>query len=134
MLLLSFFPNFIIFFYHFIIFYQIKHIFSFIKISSICITFLKRIYICIKAYFFSIFIANKIFKILFTERDLIRYNYFIKIYIVYQNRAFMLVKFVFSCRYHQTLYFFIHFYIWFYDFFYNFLICNLLLFLFKSVF
>ena len=32
----------------------------------------------------------------FNKRGLIRYYYFINIYVVYQNKAFMLVKYVFS--------------------------------------
>ena len=43
--------------------------------------------------FFSIFVANKIFKILFTTKEPIRYYYFINTYIDYQKRAFILVKF-----------------------------------------
>ena len=39
--------------------------------------------------FFGIFIAYKIFKILFTKRHLIRYYYLISIYIFFWNRAFM---------------------------------------------
>ena len=50
---------------------------------------------CIKIEFFIIFVANEIDKIFFTEKKLIRYYYFIDIYIVYQNRNFMLMKFVF---------------------------------------
>ena len=46
-------------------------------------------------FFLSIFIANKILKMLLTKIDLTRYYYFISIFIVYQNRAFPLVKFVF---------------------------------------
>ena len=44
--------------------------------------------------FVSIFVTTEIFKILFTERKLVRYYYFINIYIAYRNRAFMLVKFL----------------------------------------
>ena len=40
-------------------------------------------------------LTNEIFKILFTERKLFRYYYFINICVVYRNRAFMLMKFVF---------------------------------------
>ena len=48
-----------------------------------------------RSHFVSVFIANKIFKILFTKRDLIRYYYFVNICIVYRYRVFMLKKFVF---------------------------------------
>ena len=45
--------------------------------------------ICIKVFFFfHIFVTNKIFKTLFTERD-------VNLDIVYQNKDFMLVNFVF---------------------------------------
>ena len=37
----------------------------------------------------NIFVTNKIFKNLFTKRDLIRYDYFINIYNLYWNKAFM---------------------------------------------
>ena len=42
--------------------------------------------------FFIIFVTNKTFN---AERNLIRYGYFINIYIVYRNRALLLVKFMF---------------------------------------
>ena len=45
--------------------------------------------------FFIISVTNEIFKILFTKRKLIRYYYFVNIYIVYQKRTFILMKFVF---------------------------------------
>ena len=48
-----------------------------------------------KSIFFRIFVNSEIFKILFTKRKLIRYYYFINIYIIYWNRAFVLKKFVF---------------------------------------
>ena len=44
--------------------------------------------------FFRIFVSNEIFKTLFNKRKFIRYYYFINIYIVCQNRAFILMKFV----------------------------------------
>ena len=40
--------------------------------------------------FFGIFIANKM------KRNLLRYYWFINIYVIYWNRPFILVKFVFS--------------------------------------
>ena len=39
--------------------------------------------IYIKVYFFIIFVANKLFKSFFTKGDLIRYYYFINIYIFF---------------------------------------------------
>ena len=46
-------------------------------------------------FFLIIIVNNEIFKIFFTKRKLIRYYYFINTYIFYQNRAFILMKFVF---------------------------------------
>ena len=40
-------------------------------------------------------ITNEIFKILFTKRKLIRYYYFINIYMLYQNATFIFIKFIF---------------------------------------
>ena len=48
-----------------------------------------------KGNIFIIFVTNEIFKMLFIKRKLIRYYYFINIYIIYRNRAFILMKFVF---------------------------------------
>ena len=49
-----------------------------------------------KAYFFfSIFVANKVFKSFFTKRNLIGHYYFITVYIFYKNRSFMLKIFLF---------------------------------------
>ena len=48
---------------------------------------------CIKVYFFSTCLFNEIFKY-FTKRTLIWYYHFINIYIIYQNMAFLLIKFV----------------------------------------
>ena len=45
--------------------------------------------------FFVIFLTSEIFKIFHTKRKLIRYYYFIDIYIAYQNRTFVMMKFVF---------------------------------------
>ena len=45
--------------------------------------------------FFNIFIANKIFKILFTKRDLIGYYYFLNSFIVFKNMFFILMIFLF---------------------------------------
>ena len=42
-----------------------------------------------------IFVTSEIFKILFTKRKPVRCYYFIHVYILYQNRAFMLMKLVF---------------------------------------
>ena len=66
--------------------------------------------------FFSIFLANKIFKFFFIKRDPIRYYYFINIYIYYWNKFFMLIKFLileFSISKFDT---FFHFYIYFQKF------------------
>ena len=70
-----------------------RHIFSFIKTSSICTHFWKLYTQSSK--FFTIFVTNKSLKILFAKGNLIRYYYFINIYIVYRNRAIVLVEFVF---------------------------------------
>ena len=66
---------------------------SFIKSLLYALIFERNMHRCL--IFFSIFIANKIVKILFTRRYLIRYYHFINIYIVYGNRVVILVKFVF---------------------------------------
>ena len=56
-------------------------------------------------------------KVLFTKRKLIRYYYFINIYIIYQNRAFILMKFVFVnfsvIKFYNFLSIFIYGYIFF---------------------
>ena len=70
-----------------------KDTFNFITISSICTHFWKEY--AQRSNLFSIITANKIFKILFTKRDLIRYYCFTNIYIVYRNRTSILVKFIF---------------------------------------
>ena len=41
------------------------------------------------------FLPNKIFKTLFTKRNLVRYYFSINVYIMYQNMAFALLIFVF---------------------------------------
>ena len=48
-----------------------------------------------KFNFFLIFVTNEKFKIFFTKRKIIRPYYFINIYIVYENRAFILMKHIF---------------------------------------
>ena len=92
-------------------FYQRRHIFSFIKVSSICIDFCEKY---IQRPNFSIFIANETIKTLFTKGNLIRYYYFLNIYICYLNRSFMLVKFLFF-DFNMTKFYncFFHFYICF---------------------
>ena len=45
-----------------------------------------------RSKFFRIFTAKQIFKILLTKSKLIRYYYFINIYMVYWSRAFILIK------------------------------------------
>ena len=71
-----------------------------------------------------------------TKRKLIRYYHFLNIYIVYWNRAFTLMKFLFFNFSIIKLYdFFIHFYIWLYLFLmYIFLFITLHVFSFKSAF
>ena len=59
-------------------------------------SFLEALYITLGFnFFFIIFVANKIFNIFFTERNLASIYYFINIYIIYQNWAFV-VKFTAS--------------------------------------
>ena len=57
------------------------HAFSFIEISFIYTHFWKEY--AQRSNFFIVFVANQIFKFLFTQRKLVRYYYFINIYIVY---------------------------------------------------
>ena len=57
-------------------------------------SFLEEIFTKVN-YFFNIFIANKIFKIIFTKKNHTRYYYIINIFIAYSKRALMLVKIVF---------------------------------------
>ena len=45
--------------------------------------------------FFIIFVTNEIFEILFTKGKLTRYYYFINLYIVFRNRAFVLMISIF---------------------------------------
>ena len=80
-------------------------------------SFLERIFI--EVYFFIIFVANEIYKILFTERKLIRQYYFINIYIAYRNRAFIMMKFVFLNFSIIRLYNFFIFFIYGFKCFYN---------------
>ena len=49
--------------------------------------FLEEIYKYIKVFYFSIFIANEIFKSFFAKGDLIRYYYFISTYSFNWNRS-----------------------------------------------
>ena len=74
--------------------------------------------------FFIIFVTNDIFKIFFTERNLIRYYYFINNYIVYRNRAFMLMKFVFFNFSIIKIYIFLSVFTHGFKIFYIFLIYN----------
>ena len=75
--------------------------------------------------FFIIFVANEIFTLSFAKRDFIRYYYFINIYILYRNRSFMMVKFLFLdlniIKFYNC---FFHFYIRFQKFSYIVLIYN----------
>ena len=81
----DFFPNFIMFFLQFFIFYQKKEKISVIPYALI---FGKNMHKGL--IFFSIFVSNKIFKIIFTKRNFIRYYYLINIY-----RFIILMKSVF---------------------------------------
>ena len=45
--------------------------------------------------FFNIFVANEIFKSIFTGIDLVRYYYFINMYIFIEIGSFILVKYLF---------------------------------------
>ena len=75
--------------------YFSNNLLSFIKKDIYLVSWKSFLYAVIigrnihKGLFLSIFSANKIFKSLFTKRDLIRYYYFINIYIFYWNRSFM---------------------------------------------
>ena len=82
---------------------------------------------------FSIFVTNAIFKIFFTKRNF-RYYYFINIYIVYWNKAFILVKVIFFkfsiinfIVFYRFLYMILHFIYIFFNY-------NFPLLLFTSVF
>ena len=67
-----------------------------------------------KDKFFSILVANKLFKTLLAKTNFIRYYYFINIFIFYSNRSFVLVKLLFFhfniCKFYNC---FIKFYIQF---------------------
>ena len=94
-----------------------KEIFTFSKNSSICIHFWKH-YTERHIFFKNIVVPNKIFKTFFTKSNLVRSYYSINVYIIYWNRTFVLVKFVFNIakRYyslpilHMTINF-LHFFI-----------------------
>ena len=62
------------------------HSFSLTVISFIYTHFWKEY--AKRSNIFIIFVTNEIFKALFTKKKLIRYYYFINMYIVYGNRAF----------------------------------------------
>ena len=70
--------------------------------------------------FFIIFVTNEIFKILLTKRKLIKYYYFIDIYIVYQNGRFILLKFVFFNFSAIKFYNFLSIFVYGFNFFCNF--------------
>ena len=80
------------------------------------LSFLGEMYIKVKI--FNIFVANEIFKSLFTKRDLIGYCHFINIYIFYWNRFFMLAKLLLFDFSMSKFYTFFHFYICFQKFIY----------------
>ena len=94
----------------------------------------KKLKVKIGFNFFSIFIANKIFEIFFTKRDLIRYYYFVNIYIVHQNRSFMLVKIAFFNFSSINFYNFLSIFIYGFQKNYNFSNLWFSFFSFKSVF
>ena len=109
----NFFPNCHIFIKHFFIFYHKIHTFSLIKISFIYTYFWKE-YAYSLISLLPAFVTNEIFKIMFIKRKLFRYHYFINIYIVYGNRTFILIKFVFlNFSVIKFYIFFTQFYIWF---------------------
>ena len=71
-----------------------KDIFIFIKMCYISTHFWKH-YTQWLNFIIIIFVISKVFITLFKNRNFIRYQYFFKIYIIYQNWVFMLVKFTF---------------------------------------
>ena len=50
---------------------------------------------CLRVLFFIVFEESQISKTCFTEKKIIRYYYFVNIYIIYQNKAFILIKVAF---------------------------------------
>ena len=89
-----------------------SHTLSFIKISFICTHFWKKYEK--RSNLFSIFVTDEIFKTIFVKKVLIRYYYFINIYIIYRNGFFILMKFLFFEFNINTFYVcFVCFYIWF---------------------
>ena len=72
-------------------------------------------------HFFRILVNNDIFKILFTKRKLMRYYYFINIYIAYRNRAFILINFEFFNFSVIKMYVFLSIFIFDFGFVYKFL-------------
>ena len=100
------------------IFYYKIHSFSFIRISFIHTHFWKEY--AQRSTCFIIFGNNEIFKILFIEGKPIRYYYFINSYIIYQNRDFLLIKFVLFNFSIIKFYNFLSIFKYGFDFFYNF--------------
>ena len=110
----NFFSNFIIFFQQFIIFFLKRHN----LVSKSLLYALPFGKICIKVYFFSIFVLVPVQYIKPFLPILLDTKYFINIYIVDQNRVFMLVKFLFfDFIITKFCNFLIHFYIYFQRFF-----------------
>ena len=107
----EFVPNFIIFFQQFLAFYQKRHIFSLIKISSICTQFWQH-YKSGHNFFNIIFVLNKVFKTFFTKGELTRYYFSINVLIIYQNFVFVLVKYFFFNFSVAKLQFLYAFYMW----------------------
>ena len=100
------------------IFLKIHHLSSkrtyiqFLKISPICTLFGSNIHKVQLS--FTIFVTNKLLRTIFTKGNFIRYYYFIKIYIVYEKRFFLLGKFVFlNFSITKLDNFFIHLYTYF---------------------
>ena len=93
---------FLFYYWYFVKFHYIRsnNFSSFIKKSIHLVLSKSLLYALIfgrnkhKDLFFSIFIANKIFKFLYTKVNLIGYYCFINTYSVYENKLFMLVKIV----------------------------------------
>ena len=92
--------------------------FSFIRICFIHTHFWKEY--AQRSTCFIIFGNNEIFKILFIEGKPVRYYYFINSYIIYQNRDFLLIKFVLFNFSIIKFYNFLSIFKYGFDFFYNF--------------
>ena len=74
-------------------FFIIKHI-HLVSSEYLLYTHFRKEY-AYRSNFFIVFVTNEIFRILFSKRKLMKFFYFINIYIVYRNRTYILMKFVF---------------------------------------